>query len=84
VLRQLGRNTEALVWYRLAAEDEYGGIIYRASSHWRSAEILDRLGRRGEALPHYEHVVELWRDADRELQPFVAKAISRIAEIRRL
>lgn len=82
LLRQVGRDTEALVWYRIAAEDEYGGIVYLASSSWRSAEILDRLGRQSDALVHFERVVDLWSLADAELQPHVSKARLRVARIR--
>jgi DNA-binding SARP family transcriptional activator/Tfp pilus assembly protein PilF/TolB-like protein len=81
LLRSAGRDREALGWYASVVEDLDLDVIYHAPSHLRRAEILDRLGRREEAAKHYRRFVELWKDADPELQPLVARARKRLEEI---
>ena len=38
------------------------------------ARVFDRLGRRTEATANYQFVMEAWRTADPELQPYVREA----------
>ncbi|MDP9349615.1 MAG: tetratricopeptide repeat protein, partial [Gemmatimonadota bacterium] len=80
LLRGAGQHREALRWYQSVLEDFDSGIVYAAPVHLHTAEILDRLGRRAEAVQHYRRFVELWREADPELQPLVARARKRLEE----
>ena len=47
----------------------------------RLGELYEQKGDRDKALLHYGKFVELWRDADRDLQPKVADARARIAAL---
>jgi tetratricopeptide (TPR) repeat protein len=74
LLEQFGRAEEALQWYESIAQLNVTDLIYRAPSHLRQAEIYERLGERNEAVHHYSRFIELWKDADPELQPRVEAA----------
>ena len=54
-----------------------------AGTHKRLGELYDAKGNSVKALAHYEKFVELWKDADPELQPKVRAARARIDELRR-
>jgi hypothetical protein len=45
------------------------------------AKIAERLGHRDEALRSYQFVVDMWRRADPELQPYVAEARAALARL---
>jgi serine/threonine-protein kinase len=62
--RVLG-DAERWVWYPTATE------VSRALDVARAAE---RLGERERAIRGYQFVVDAWRHADPELQPYVAEA----------
>ena len=47
----------------------------------RQAEIYDRRGDRDEAVKHYRWFIQLWQNADPELQPVVDGARKRLAEL---
>ena len=51
--------------------------------HKRLGELYEAKGQRDKALLHYQRFVELWKDADRELQPRVTDAKQRIATLTR-
>ena len=55
--------------------------MYLAPSQLRQAEIYDRRGDRDEAVKHYRRFIELWQNADPELQPLVVGARKRLAEL---
>jgi tetratricopeptide (TPR) repeat protein len=55
---------------------------YLAQFHRRLGELYDAAGNSGKAIPHYERFVELWKNADPELQPKVAQARQRLAVLR--
>jgi tetratricopeptide (TPR) repeat protein/tRNA A-37 threonylcarbamoyl transferase component Bud32 len=55
---------------------------YRAGSHKRLGELYEAKGERQKALGHYLKFVELWKNADPELQPKVAEARAKIARLR--
>jgi hypothetical protein len=57
-------------------------LAYLAPSHLRQAEIYQRRGQRDLAVQHYRRFIELWGESDPELQPAVAEAGSRLAELR--
>ena len=82
LLHELGRNDEALGWYRGLGEIFPYDVIYVAPSHLRQAEIHERAGRDADAVEHYERFIELWAEADPELRPMVADARRRVASVR--
>jgi tetratricopeptide (TPR) repeat protein len=83
LLRELGRDEEALAWYASLGELSPFELPFLAPSHLHQAEIYERLGRRAEAAKHYARFIDLWKDADPEFQPAVATAEGRLQELRR-
>jgi DNA-binding SARP family transcriptional activator/tetratricopeptide (TPR) repeat protein len=81
LLARVGREDEALGWFRSIAERAAYELVYLAPSHLRQAEIYDRRGERGEAVKHYRKFIELWKDCDPELRPAVTSAQHRLKEI---
>jgi tetratricopeptide (TPR) repeat protein len=60
--------------------------IYLAGSHKRLGELYEAKGDRQRAVTHYTKFVELWKNADPELQPQVAevkKKLARLADVER-
>ena len=49
----------------------------------RIGELYDAKGDTAKAEHYYQRFVDLWKDAEPELQPKVRKARERIAELRR-
>jgi tetratricopeptide (TPR) repeat protein len=81
LLERLGREDEALGWYAAIAERAAYELVYLAPAHRRQAEIYARRGQRNLAAQHYRRFIQLWNEADPELQPAVAEAKSRLAEV---
>lgn len=81
LLRESGRITEALRWYGTFPDAIARDLPYVAPSHLRRAEIHDSAGDRLQAAFHYQRFVDLWADADPELQPAVTLARDRLREI---
>ncbi len=73
VLRELGRDEEALIWYEALGWRPYD-LAYRVPAHLRQGEIYERLGDHEAAAHHYTRVIELWKDCDPELRPLVEAA----------
>jgi DNA-binding SARP family transcriptional activator/TolB-like protein len=85
IYSRLERHDEALRWYATINVVTGYDSPYLAMSHFRRAEIYDRLGESGNAAEHYERFIDLWRDCDPELQPVVddaRRALQRLAEDR--
>jgi tetratricopeptide (TPR) repeat protein len=80
-LARLGRNEEALQWYGSVAEFSPFEMLYAAVGHRRRGEILETLGRREEAAREYARFIDLWKDADPELQPAVREARVALARV---
>jgi len=78
LLFSTGRLSDALPWYATLAETSIDGLIYLAPAESRQAEIAERLGDRAGAIAHYRRFLELWREADPELAPWVTHARSRL------
>ncbi len=74
ILEALGRYTEALEWYDSFWTPSIHDVIHLAPSHLSRAEIYERLGDVEQARQHYARYIELWKDAESELQPQVAAA----------
>jgi DNA-binding SARP family transcriptional activator/TolB-like protein len=81
LLRESGRISEALRWYGTFPDAIARDLPYVAPSHLRRAEIHDSAGDRLQAAFHYQRFVDLWADADPELQPAVTLARDRLREI---
>lgn len=57
--------------------------ISLAGSHKRLAELYDAKGNREKAMSHYSKFIDLWKNADADLQPLVQKARDRLAQLQR-
>lgn len=79
LLRELGRGQEALRIYTSFPDPAGYDLMYLAPSHLRRAEILERMGQRQEATRHYARFVQLWKNADPELQSQVGDAARKLA-----
>ncbi len=55
--------------------------LYLAGSHKRLGELYEAKGDRQKAAGHYAKFVELWKNADPELQPKVAEVKKRLARL---
>ena len=59
----------------------YTAGIFEAATHKRLGELHEARGDREKAVEHYDSFVELWKDADPELQPQVRDVRQRIARL---
>jgi eukaryotic-like serine/threonine-protein kinase len=86
-LREVGRLDEAAEeWERVMAwEDLFYPIPYHHANYlWvlqRLPAVYEELGDTGRALHYHRRLVELWADADPELQPRVEAARERLAAL---
>jgi tetratricopeptide (TPR) repeat protein len=78
-----GRNDEAIRWYSSFDNLSMFDAPLLAPSLLRKAEIYERQGKKAEAIGAYQRFVDLWRDADADLQPMVAQARERIQALQR-
>jgi DNA-binding SARP family transcriptional activator len=74
LLHGLGREQEAMRWYRSLVQSSLYELIYLAPSYLRRGEICERVGKSDEATRHYRRVLELWRECDPGLRPVLAQA----------
>jgi tetratricopeptide (TPR) repeat protein/tRNA A-37 threonylcarbamoyl transferase component Bud32 len=72
------RYLETPMLYRANLDEMNLPVVLR-----RLAALHERLGNRGRAVAYYDRFVELWARADPELQPAVADARRRLAELAR-
>jgi DNA-binding SARP family transcriptional activator/TolB-like protein len=79
LLHALGRDREALPCYESFVSSY--DLPWLAATHLRMGEIHERLGDRKRAAFHYGRVASLWREADAELQPLVARAALALARL---
>jgi tetratricopeptide (TPR) repeat protein len=56
-------------------------LLFLAGSHKRLGELYDAKGDRAKATAHLTKFVELWKNADPELQPSVQDARKRLARL---
>jgi eukaryotic-like serine/threonine-protein kinase len=66
-------------WLRLAPPLDPSLL---AGMHKRLGELYEGKGDRQKALDHYVKFVELWKNADPELQPKVGEVKRRLARLR--
>jgi tetratricopeptide (TPR) repeat protein len=52
-----------------------------ASAYQRLGELYEATGDRARALEYYGRLIEMWRDADAELQPIVRDVRARVARL---
>ena len=76
VLRSEGRHEEALRWYRSVWGGDWNSATIRlaAPSIYGVAMCHDQLGHVDEAVDYYSRFIDLWKDADERLQPWVQEA----------
>ncbi len=74
ILFELGRYDEAIRWYANISQIAPFEVAHRSLAYLRLGEIYDRQGDRHRAAEYYGKFVELWKDADPELQPRVEAA----------
>jgi len=81
-----GRADSAIVYFDrvVRTPDPFGDVHaeFLAGSHKRLGELYDSKGETEKAIEHYAKFVELWKDAEPELQPKVAAVRNRLARLR--
>jgi len=82
LLHQLGRDEEALRWYRTFDQNSPYDLVYVGPAAYRQGRILEAHGRPAEAAVQYQRFVTLWRDCDPELKRFTDDASHRLAALR--
>lgn len=73
LLAELGRYDEALRWLSTIG-NFFSEISLRAPAHLLSAQIYERLGDVENAAIQYKRFIDLWKDCDPELRPWVETA----------
>jgi tetratricopeptide (TPR) repeat protein len=73
-LQELGRGDEALGWLAHLAEVGVAELAFLPAATLRRAEIHESLGRNTDAAREYAAFVQMWENADPELQPVVEAA----------
>ncbi|MCL7971574.1 MAG: hypothetical protein M8866_05680, partial [marine benthic group bacterium] len=76
-----GRADSAVVWYLRELETPRLRAPDRPMLFERLGQLYDELGDMENAALYYARFVELWADADAELQPRVTVARTRLEEI---
>lgn len=81
-----GQSASALAVYaRYAATSEFGKLgtdaLYLGPSLRRLGELYEAKGDRDNAIAQYTRFVELWKDADPELQPHVNDVRARLRRL---
>ncbi|HKY32878.1 MAG TPA: tetratricopeptide repeat protein, partial [Candidatus Polarisedimenticolia bacterium] len=74
LLALLGREEEALRWLGSFAENSLFDHVFAAPARLLSAELLQRLGRPGEAAGEYRAFEALWGACDETLAPQLRRA----------
>jgi len=81
LLHEMGRDEEALGWTNSIGDLNGIEFVYRAPIHLRRAEYYDRTGQPAKAAENYAAFIEIWKDCDEELRPFVNEAESRLSAL---
>lgn len=82
-LRLLKRDREALPWYASRVDLFVVELPYLGPAELRQAEIYERLGDWTQARAHYRRFLDLWKNADSELQPFIDDARAHLTMLER-
>jgi serine/threonine-protein kinase len=83
LLESEGDDARALDWYAGLADQAIYDMVYLAPASLRQGEIHERRGEAALAAAHYRRFVELWTEADPELQPLVEEVRARLARLGR-
>ena len=82
-----GRPDSALAYYERFLQSSGGPPFldanFRAGAHKRAGELYEARGDTAKAESNYAAFIELWRDADPELQPKVREVRERLIRLRR-
>jgi len=82
-----GQSDSAIAVYSRYTQARAVNIVQRATwlpmIHRRLGELYDAKGNFEQALTHYTQFVELWKNADSDMQPQVQKVRDRIRELQR-
>ncbi len=82
ILFEQGRHEDALGWYgSLFDGDQWWGAVHLGISTVRSAEIAEAAGNTAEAVRLYGKFLDLWKNAEPELQPLVEDARRRMDQL---
>ncbi len=81
VLHALGQDDEALGWYEHLTELVAYEVVYRPWANLRRAEIYEAQGDTARAREHYQRFIDLWQNADPELQSWLELAESGLARL---
>jgi tetratricopeptide (TPR) repeat protein len=79
-LRRAGNTRDALATLEgwKGADLFIVDAMYLAPALYRAASIYEKRGNRSKAIAAYRGFIDLWKDADPELQPFVSNARERL------
>jgi tetratricopeptide (TPR) repeat protein len=81
LLRNAGRNEEALGWYAGLAQNSTRELVFLGPSLLRRSEILEKVGREKEAIPLLERFLTLWSGSDSVFAPMVTEASQRLSRL---
>ncbi len=80
-----GRSDSAVaLWERFATTNARWAFLDSTelpTAHRRAGQLYEQLGERQKAIEHYNAFLEMWRDADPELQPVVEEVRARLARL---
>jgi len=82
LLAERGRPDAAREWFGSMQWFAMLDRVLEAPAAWRIGQLFEGQGRPDSAAAYYARVVDLWQNADSELQPMVADARSRLAALR--
>ena len=82
-----GNEDEAIAWFERYVTSNYPyrgrdtDYQYLAGVYKRLGELYEAKGDREKAASYFSRFVDLWKDADPELQPRVAEVRARLARL---
>jgi hypothetical protein len=80
LLARQGRDAEALRILDAAFPLDWTSPL-KVISRLESGRIAERLGQHQRAVREYQSVIDVWRHADPELQPYVEEAKTALARL---
>ena len=82
ILHELGRQDEAIRYYAYGIENRAFSAAMLPASHYYRGLAYEELGNIDQAIWHYEAFIELWKDADPELQLKREEVLRHVAELK--